>query len=356
MFRIDLKTGDFVTLTGKKSHQQLHFVEAQLQSFDFSFVRNREIYPIPEGAILTMAGDVGENNNAPIFVATGQVSSDRQSVKFDVDTYTEEYCQRVKNSATLCFVDIYIKTPDSERNTRLVRFHALADSRLYIEEIPPQPLSNYYSKTEVDSLFSSIANPIKLVSPVTVTETLPGGMPAQAQVSLKTQNNQTQLTFNFAIPAGERGPQGEKGEQGLPGERGTQGNRGEKGEKGDQGDPGFTPVPVDHIYFHDTYGLVSYLDENNELVPLGYQAEPWHEIKLYLCSKDPDCSGNIVLTCGGNRLVAAVGAVPQLIEWQLQNAPSGLIKITRETSDNADTLKDASGNTVTALLVDWRVR
>ena len=85
MFRIDLETGDLITPTGKKSLQKIHFIEAQIQEFDFSFIQNRSTYIIPEDAVLSIAGDVCENNNIPMFYAEGQVADDRKSVKFFLD-------------------------------------------------------------------------------------------------------------------------------------------------------------------------------------------------------------------------------------------------------------------------------
>lgn len=333
MFRIDLQTGEIVTPTGKKSQQTVHFIEAQLQEFDFAFVNYREIQTLPEGAQLTMVGDVSENNNLPMFIARGELSEDRRSVHFSVNTYTQEYCQRVRCSSTKCFVDIYIQLPNEEYDRRLVRFHALADARLYVDNLPPQPLSQYYSKEEIDRLLAEInvTNALPFGQPGCTTTTLPPGEEAQVQLSLQNINNQNILNFDFALPAG------------IP------------GATGPAGAPGHAPIPVERIYYHETYGLVSYLDANNSVRALGYYAEPWHQIKLWMCSLDNTSSGNIVLRCQNNQLIAPVAPQPQLVNWVLTEPVSGLVEITRLTTDSADTLQTSDNAKVTALLVDWRI-
>lgn len=115
-----------------------------------------------------------------------------------------------------------------------------------------------------------------------------------------------------------------------------------------------TPV-VDHIYYHDTYGTVIYLDDDNPMDVVGYQAQPWENIDLYLVSADPSVTGNIVLTTGDNRIVAPVTASVSKVAWCLTDYVSGLVSITRNTEDPEDTLKDGD-NIVTALLVDWRAK
>ena len=77
--------------------------------------------------------------------------------------------------------------------------------------------------------------------------------------------------------------------------------------------------------------------------------------RIVLCSSKDDITGNIVLACGNNHITVPVTATPQLFEWVLQEPQSGIIEITRQCSDPADTLKNSSGTTVTALIIDWRV-
>ena len=141
------------------------------------------------------------------------------------------------------------------------------------------------------------------------------------------------MSFEFAVPSGFNG---------TPGSQGPAGSN------------GYTVHPVEYIYFDSVYGTVCYLDADNYIATLGYQAEPWHTIKLYICSADPAINGDIVLNCGTNSLTVNVQATPQLTTWELAEPVSGKILIQRNVDAPEDTLKDSDGNIVTALVVDWR--
>ena len=118
---------------------------------------------------------------------------------------------------------------------------------------------------------------------------------------------------------------------------------------------GYQHLTTDHCYFHQSYGAVAYLDEHNNLTSLYYIPEEITCHRIVLCSSNSNITGNIVLACGNNRITVPVTAAPQLFVWALPETQSGIIEITRQCSDPADTLKNASGAIVTALIVDWRV-
>ena len=333
MYRIDLKTGESLTRTGKKSQQKIHFIEAQQQTVEITFINNRDTFIIPENAVITMAGDVAEDNHHPMFIAEGTVSSDRQSVIFEVNTYTEEYCQRIHSSNSLCLVDIYIKMHGEKHSKRLVRFTAFADARLYIEGAPPAPLSSYYTSNQIDDLLKNIPRAKSFNEPSIYIRTIAADQEAQASVTLTENESSIDLSFDFAIPSVSNGsPENQE----------------------PVNSDVYTVHPVEYIYFDSVYGTVCYLDTDNYISPLSYQAEPWHKIKLYICSANQVISGDIVLVCGNNKLTVNVQATPQLVLWELAEPVSGRILIQRNVDDPADTLKDASGNVITALVVDWR--
>ena len=281
MFRIDLENGEILTLSGKKSTKKIHFIEAQIQTLELEFVQNGQIFTIPENAVLTIAGDVCEDRNHPMFLSTGKVSDDQQSVTFEINTCTEEYCQRIHTSNTVCLVDVNIQLPEEKRSRRLTRFSALADARIYVDGIAPLQLNEYYTKEQIDQLLAN------------------GGGSAAAV-------------------------------------------------------PGYRYLTLDHIYFHQTYGAVGYLDSNNNLTSLEFIAEPVSHIQLFICS-DSAAAGSIVLTCGSNRIIIPVTATPQLFDWQLQEPVQGIIDISRLDTDPDDTLKDPSGSVASAMVIDWRV-
>ncbi len=326
MFRIDLNTGETLTLSGKKSTRKIHFIEAQQQTFDLTFVRGDEQYIIPANAALTMAADIAGHRNNPIFLAEGTVSADGKSVRFVVDTRTEEYSQRIHNINTDCMVDIYIKLPGEDHDRRLVRLTAMADPRIYADGVPPMPLNNYYTKVQIDRLLNNPFENFTFATPEATIRALPAGSTPEVSAGLKNNSDALTFNFDFAIPAG------------------------------DKGDDGFSYTPLEQIFYHSVYGTVCHLDSTYNLTTLGFICEPWHTIKLWLCSADAQTSGNIVLTCGNNRFTASVTGTPQMFEWHLSEAVSGKITIQRAVDDPADTLKDASGNPLTLLAVDWRAR
>ena len=280
MFRIDLESGAVLTASGKKSSRQIHFIEAQEQTLELAFVQDNDLYIIPEDAIITLYCDTVEDRNHPMFSANGTVSADRKSVVFEINTATEEYCQRIHSSNTFCMVDVNIQLPGESRSSRLTRFIALADARIYVDGITPQPLNEYYTKEQIDQL-------------------LAGGGSTTAV-------------------------------------------------------PGYRYLTLDHIYFHQTYGAIGYLDSNNNLTSLEFVAEPVSNIQLFICS-DSTAAGNIILACGNNRVTVPVTTTPQRFDWQLQEPLQGIIDISRQYTEADDTLKDSSGSVVSALVIDWRV-
>ena len=114
-----------------------------------------------------------------------------------------------------------------------------------------------------------------------------------------------------------------------------------------------SPV-VETVFYHETYDSVCYLDAENAITTVGWNAEPPQVIDLWIKSLDDASSGNIVLQCNGNEIVLPV--TPQLTRcsWSLQHAADGEIHIERLTSDQRDTLKDSNG-VVTAIVIDWQV-
>lgn len=221
MYFIDLAAGETVTPAGRKSQQLLHLVEAQKQEFEFAFIRDKELYTLPENAEFVITGDVCEKNPVVMFIAYGTLAENRQSVKFVIDTYTREYCQRVTASNTPCLIDISFKLPGDEYYTRLVRFTALADARLNIEGNPPQPLQSYYTRKEIDQLLKAYQQSFSFADPQVEVNTLSAGTPAAVAVDISTVDNVSTMHFSFDLPTGPQGAPGEPGEPGASPVRGV---------------------------------------------------------------------------------------------------------------------------------------
>ena len=135
--------------------------------------------------------------------------------------------------------------------------------------------------------------------------------------------------------------------------RGIKGAAGDTGETGGNGADGGAP-PVERSCYDATYGVVSYLDDDNSVTALGWQGAGWTRLKLWLVSADSTVTGNIVLKIGTQSKTCAVGVAVAAVDWELATPAAGRVEIVRDTTDAADTLKDGSGNIVTALLADWR--
>lgn len=111
----------------------------------------------------------------------------------------------------------------------------------------------------------------------------------------------------------------------------------------------YTPV-VDHIYFHDVYDTVCYLDADNSITSVGYTAVNISQIDLWLCQLDAgEASGNIVLQCGENTFVIPIA--PELVKHSLKliKTVSGTISVVRMVDDTRDTFAG------TVIVTDWQV-
>lgn len=117
-------------------------------------------------------------------------------------------------------------------------------------DIPDVDLSNYYTKTQVDSKLKNIDADVDLSNYYTKAEVQGAIAQAQlegAEVDLSEYATKNQLETAIAdielIPGpqgvqGEQGPKGDKGDKGDTGERGLQGIQGEKGATGARGPQG----------------------------------------------------------------------------------------------------------------------
>ena len=266
MFFIDLATGNTVNSITGQIPLQIHFTGKQKEDFDFSFFLNDQPYILPENSEIVILGDVAEHYNSPMFAAYGTISSDQQTAHFQINTFTEEYIKRIKASSTPCFVDICLRElPDGEFK-RLIRFHAVADLRLDINSLPPEPLKNYYTKHEIDEMLKGTV--LNFSAPEVNAIMLEYGEEPYADLSINNENNQYKLHFTIAVPAGKpgiKGDPGEKGADGAPGEKGAKGDKGEKGDKGDTGAPGtdgYSPVRgTDYWTADDIAAIKRYIDD-----------------------------------------------------------------------------------------------
>lgn len=206
MFFIDLATGDIANSNGEKLSQPIHFTGFQKDDIEFSFISGTEPYILPENCGIVLLADIAEHYNTPMIAAFGTISAERSSAVFRIDTLTEEYFHRVKASNTPCFVDICLQDPANDFSKRLVRFNAIADRKLTLNTRPPEPLKKYYSKEQIDELLSAWEFDFAVAETTAIM--LDYGEKPYADLSINRENNQYQLNFSIAIPAGKTGQAG----------------------------------------------------------------------------------------------------------------------------------------------------
>lgn len=107
------------------------------------------------------------------------------------------------------------------------------------------------------------------------------------------------------------------------------------------------------VFANDTYGTVAYLDANNSMDLSGYFAEELTQFELWMVSATAEITGNIVLNVGNESFTVPVTGNVEKVTLNMSTAVSGIISITRDTSNEADTLNDGT-DAITALVVDWR--
>ena len=215
MFYIDLATGNTFNSSGEKLPQGPHFTGFQQEEFEFGFMNGSERCTLPENCEIMLLGDVAEHFNSPMFAAAGTLSDDRTSASFLINTATETFDQRVKASSTPCIVDICLRNNSSGNYKRLIRFNAIADRRLFMENRPPEPLKNYYTSAQIDELLAGYE--LEFAAPEVNAVMLEYGEKPYADLSIAKENNQYKLNFSIAVPAGAPGADGKTGATGVAG-------------------------------------------------------------------------------------------------------------------------------------------
>ena len=221
MFYIDLASGEVVDFAGSKVSQPIHFTGGQKEEFIFSFVNSNTQYTLPSGNEIVIMGDVAEHYPSPMFISYGEISTDRTSAMFVINTGTEEYFQRIKASNTPCFADICIYDTVYEQYVRLIRFNAVADLKLDPESRPPEPLRKYYTSGEIDALFA--ARELDFSVKDTQAIMLEYGEQPYADITVVRNSNRYEMSFSIAVPAGKTGtpgPQGQPGQAGYSPQKG----------------------------------------------------------------------------------------------------------------------------------------
>jgi hypothetical protein len=162
MFYIDLKMGTLVNSVGKANNVNMpHFVNGEKEIFTFIFRNGScELGEDFFSGEFYLNGATRFNCISPCFRALGSPDPATKSVSFEVDTYTEEYLNQVQTPGTAIYCEILRKAPGETLDNRVALFMAQADPRVYIEGVPPAPVSKYYTANEVDALLNILRGEI----------------------------------------------------------------------------------------------------------------------------------------------------------------------------------------------------
>ena len=118
----------------------------------FSFIDDKnKILPIDENQSYYFAGKLNE-----ILFISKEYSINNNVITFTVDTYTEPFLAEITKRNTEIQIELGYNTDGVQ--TVLLRDFAYAQPRVYIEGLNPGKVnfSDYYTKEEVDQMFSTI--------------------------------------------------------------------------------------------------------------------------------------------------------------------------------------------------------
>lgn len=109
-------------------------------------------------AKIMIAADTDYNlDTTPCFYSQGVIISDNV-VRFEINTYTVQYLDRVKYQNTTMYIQISMQLDD--KTSVLLQDVILAQPRVYVDGLPPSPVSQYYTKDETDQLLNNIQEQI----------------------------------------------------------------------------------------------------------------------------------------------------------------------------------------------------
>lgn len=143
-------------VVGRNNQTATQIINIDFQTIgeiSFSFIDDRnKILPIEDGQYYF----AGKKDTLLFF--TEDFKIENNVLTFKVDTYTEPFLNAITKRNTEIEVEIGFKN-ETAKNVCL-RDYAFAQPRVYIDGLPPGniALSEYYTKTEIDALFSEVKN------------------------------------------------------------------------------------------------------------------------------------------------------------------------------------------------------
>ena len=132
-------------------------IEGQKPVFDFQGPTEITLKTDQDFASLStslyLAGSRVYNDSSKILFLSNTYEIDGDEITFTIDTYTENYLKYISEYKTPFNLEFAAL---ADNKTVFLLDKAFANPRVYVEGTPPAPITEYYTKSQADSIFLSI--------------------------------------------------------------------------------------------------------------------------------------------------------------------------------------------------------
>ena len=143
-------------LVGRNNQPLNYFIDLDYHvsdTIDFQFINDKnQIQDIPNGDYYFAGAIILPNNDSELLFLSKDYSISDKTIIFKYDTYTTSFLDYIKKKNTQINIEIGFKKDDFEY--LVLRDYALVNPRAYIEGVAPSPVTDYYTKEEIDSMFN----------------------------------------------------------------------------------------------------------------------------------------------------------------------------------------------------------
>ncbi len=121
-------------------------------TIEFQLINDKnQIQDIPSGYYYFAGAIIKPNNESELLFVSNDFTIRDNTLIFHYNTYTQSFLEQIKRKNTQINIEIGYK--DGTLQYLVLRDYALVNPRAYISGLPPQPVVDYYTKSETDSLF-----------------------------------------------------------------------------------------------------------------------------------------------------------------------------------------------------------
>ncbi len=143
-------------IVGRNNQQINSFIALDYHisdSIEFQFINDKnQIQNIPFGYFYFAGAIIKPNNQSELLFMSQDYTISDTTLSFKYNTYTEPFLNLIKKKNTQINIEICYKYDDLEY--LVLRDYALVNPRAYIEGKQPQPVTEYYTKQEIDNKFN----------------------------------------------------------------------------------------------------------------------------------------------------------------------------------------------------------